>query len=174
MDSKILDARKAAGLTRKQVTDILLIPPRTLQNWESGERQAPAWAEKLVCEKLQQISREKNERTELCVDGRTYTTEVEDIDLGDHDATAIRFMDNRKVVAAEWLNANGLMERVDSNGPQECEPDLYYKLAGAADERIVEIGTRLGHTYGRNNYGVPALMDEADDELIQTIKRVLS
>ena len=173
MDSKILDARKAAGLTRQQVTDLLLIPARTLQNWESGERQAPAWAEKLVCEKLMQIAREQDERVELRIDGRTYTTEVEDIDLGDHDATVVRFMEDGKAVAAEWLNADGLMERVDSNGPQECEPDLYYKLIGAADERIVEIGTRLGHTYGRNNYGVPVLLDKADDELIQTIKRVM-
>lgn len=173
MDSKILEARKAAGLTRQQVTDLLLIPARTLQNWESGERQAPAWAEKLVCEKLLQIAREQAERVELRINGRTFTTEVEDIDLGDHDATIVRFVEDGKAVAAEWMNADGLMERTDSNGPQECEPDLYYKLIGAADEHIVEIGTRLGHTYGRNNYGVPVLLDESDGGLIQTIKRVL-
>ena len=174
MDSKILEARKSAGLSRKQVTDLMFIPSRTLENWETGKTQVPAWAEKLVCEKLLQIAREQDERVELRIDGRTYTTEVEDIDLGDHDATVVRFMDDGKPAAAEWLNADGLMERTDSNGPQECEPDLYYKLIGATDEKIVEIGTRLGHTYGRNNYGVPVLLDEADDELIQTIKRVLS
>ena len=64
MDRKILEARKAAGLTRQQVTDLLLIPARTLQNWESGERRASAWAEKLVCEKLLQIAREQDEHVQ--------------------------------------------------------------------------------------------------------------
>ena len=173
MEGKIYEARMAAGMSRKQVTDTLLIPMRTLDNWENGRNDPPAWAEKLLVEKLLQIAREQNERVELHIDGSTFTTEVEDIDLGNHDATVIRFMEDDKPVAAEWLNADGLMERVDSNGPQECEPDLYYKLIGATDEKIVEIGIRLGHTYGRNNYGVPVLLDEADDELIQTIKRVM-
>lgn len=41
----IRDARKAAGLSQQGVTDALGIPKRTLQDWESGKRTPPGWAE---------------------------------------------------------------------------------------------------------------------------------
>lgn len=48
----ILEARKEAGLTQKQVFELIGIPVRTLQNWESGVRVCPLWCEKLIVEKL--------------------------------------------------------------------------------------------------------------------------
>lgn len=48
----ILEARKEAGLTQKQVFELIGIPVRTLQNWESGVRVCPLWCEKLIIEKL--------------------------------------------------------------------------------------------------------------------------
>ena len=52
------EARQAAGLSQQGVTDALGIPRRTLQDWESGKRTPPGWAEALVVEKLERIARE--------------------------------------------------------------------------------------------------------------------
>lgn len=54
----IKEARQAAGLTQQGVTDVLKIPKRTLQDWESGKRTPPGWAEALVVEKLEQIAQD--------------------------------------------------------------------------------------------------------------------
>ena len=54
----IRDARKAAGLSQQGVTDALGIPRRTLQDWESGRRTPPGWAESLVVEKLGKIGQD--------------------------------------------------------------------------------------------------------------------
>ena len=48
----IKEAREEAGLTQKQVHDLLGIPIRSLQNWESGIRVCPLYVEKLIVEKL--------------------------------------------------------------------------------------------------------------------------
>lgn len=52
MSRKIKEARVAADLTQKEVCELLNIPPRTLQDWEAGRRNPPAWAEALILEKL--------------------------------------------------------------------------------------------------------------------------
>ena len=54
----IKEARKAAGLSQQGVTDALGIPRRTLQDWESGKRTPPGWAEALVVEKLTKIAQD--------------------------------------------------------------------------------------------------------------------
>ena len=54
----IKEARQAAGLSQQGVTDTLGIPRRTLQDWESGKRTPPGWAEALVVEKLEWIAQE--------------------------------------------------------------------------------------------------------------------
>ena len=48
----IKEAREEAGLTQKEVFQILEIPVRTQQNWESGLRICPIYVEKLIVEKL--------------------------------------------------------------------------------------------------------------------------
>ena len=54
----IKDARQAAGLSQQGVTDTLGIPRRTLQDWETGKRTPPGWAEALVIEKLEKIAQD--------------------------------------------------------------------------------------------------------------------
>lgn len=54
----IKEARQAAGLSQQGVTDALGIPRRTLQDWESGKRTPPGWAEALVVEKLEKIAQD--------------------------------------------------------------------------------------------------------------------
>lgn len=53
--NEIQKARKDAGLTQQEMSDLLLIPKRTIENWESDKRTPPIWAEKLVVEKLKSL-----------------------------------------------------------------------------------------------------------------------
>ena len=48
----IKEARIEVGFTQKQVQDLIGIPIRTLQNWESGIRKCPDYIERLVVEKI--------------------------------------------------------------------------------------------------------------------------
>ena len=59
MSTRVKAARQAAGLTQKGMSELLLIPLRTIENWESGKRNPPLWAENLIVEKLQMMSKEK-------------------------------------------------------------------------------------------------------------------
>ena len=52
----IKEARQAAGLTQKAMSDLLGIPKRSIENWEGGKRQCPEWAERLIVEKLLSIA----------------------------------------------------------------------------------------------------------------------
>ena len=64
----IRDARRLAGLSQQGVTDTLGIPKRTLQDWESGKRTPPGWAEALVVEKLEEIAQGNKKNSENPVD----------------------------------------------------------------------------------------------------------
>ena len=59
MSERIKEARQTAGLTQKRMSELLLIPLRTIENWESGKRNPPLWAENLIVEKLKIMSQEK-------------------------------------------------------------------------------------------------------------------
>ena len=56
---KIKEARLIAGLTQKQVSDLLDIPLRTIENWESESRTPAAYVEKLIVEKLLSMKKEQ-------------------------------------------------------------------------------------------------------------------
>ena len=53
MESRIKDARTAAGLTQQELSDWLSIPKRTLENWEQGSRKPAPWLEALIIEKIE-------------------------------------------------------------------------------------------------------------------------
>jgi DNA-binding transcriptional regulator YiaG len=55
----IKEARKAAKLTQKQMSDLFEIPKRTIEAWEAGDRTPPPYVEKLIVEKLENIAKEK-------------------------------------------------------------------------------------------------------------------
>ena len=59
MSARIKEARQSIGLTQKRMSELLLIPLRTIENWESGKRNPPLWAENLIVEKLQMMRKEK-------------------------------------------------------------------------------------------------------------------
>lgn len=59
MSNPIKDARTAANLTQQQMSDLLEIPKRTIENWEGGQRQCPKWAERLIVAELKRIAESK-------------------------------------------------------------------------------------------------------------------
>ena len=50
----IEEARKQQGMSRRELSDWLEIPYRTLTIWEIGERSCPHYIEKLIVEKILQ------------------------------------------------------------------------------------------------------------------------
>lgn len=56
----IKEARKAAKLTQKQMSDLFEIPQRTIEDWDAGKRTPPPYVEKLIIEKLERIASEIN------------------------------------------------------------------------------------------------------------------
>lgn len=59
-ESEIKKARIEAGITsRAEMSRLFEIPVRTIENWESGVRIPPHWAEKLIIEKLEQIKKKR-------------------------------------------------------------------------------------------------------------------
>ena len=55
----IKEARLNAGFTQKEVSDLLGIPLRTIENWETGKRKCPDYVERLVVDKLIDLCKEK-------------------------------------------------------------------------------------------------------------------
>lgn len=52
MESKMKEARKAAGLTQEEMSKLFGIPKRTIESWEMGERKPAKYLEMLIIEKL--------------------------------------------------------------------------------------------------------------------------
>lgn len=53
--NSIEKARKAAGLSMAEMSRIMEIPYRTIQDWESGKRKCPTYVERLVIKELSEI-----------------------------------------------------------------------------------------------------------------------
>ncbi|MBD5395033.1 MAG: transcriptional regulator [Lachnospiraceae bacterium] len=51
----IKEYRQAAGLTQKQFSELFKIPIDVVKSWDSGRRNPPEWAEKLIIEKLESM-----------------------------------------------------------------------------------------------------------------------
>lgn len=62
----VKEARKKAGLTQRAMSEVLGIPLSTIEQWDRGVRKPTSWAEKLLLEKLEQISKDNasNESTQ--------------------------------------------------------------------------------------------------------------
>lgn len=49
----IKEHREKAGLTQKKFAELFEIPLDTVKSWDCGRKSPPAWAEKLIIEKLE-------------------------------------------------------------------------------------------------------------------------
>lgn len=55
---KLKAARKAAGMTQQGMADRMLIPKRTIEKWEIGERTPPPYVQRFVLNELESIRKE--------------------------------------------------------------------------------------------------------------------
>lgn len=58
---KLREARKAAGLTQQRMADLMLIPKRSIENWEAGDRTPPPYVQRFVLNELQSLGANKPE-----------------------------------------------------------------------------------------------------------------
>ena len=58
MDNEIKKAREEAGLTIKELADLLGAPYRTIQNWNLWERKPPEWIERLVIKEIKNYKKQ--------------------------------------------------------------------------------------------------------------------
>lgn len=56
---QLKDARKASGLTQQAMADTMLIPKRSLEKWETGERTPPEYVQRLVLEELARVAKDR-------------------------------------------------------------------------------------------------------------------
>ncbi len=49
----VKEARAAAGLTQQGIADRMLIPFRTIQQWEGGQRTPPPYVQRFVLNELE-------------------------------------------------------------------------------------------------------------------------
>ena len=50
-------ARKAVGLTQQSMADQMLIPKRTIQDWEGGLRTPPPYVQRFVLNELESMKK---------------------------------------------------------------------------------------------------------------------
>ena len=51
------EARLAAGLSQQQMSELMKIPKRTIENWEAGSRKPPEYVERFVINELTEIAK---------------------------------------------------------------------------------------------------------------------
>lgn len=55
----IKEERINAGLSQQQMSDLMEIPKRTIEDWEAGRRKCPTYVERLVIKELREIANNK-------------------------------------------------------------------------------------------------------------------
>lgn len=55
--NKIKEARIAAGLSQRRMAEMMGIPRRTIENWESGVNTPPEYVERLVVQELERVKK---------------------------------------------------------------------------------------------------------------------
>lgn len=53
---QLKEAKKAAGMTQQKIADRMLIPKRTIEDWERGVNVPPAYVQRFVLNELEQIT----------------------------------------------------------------------------------------------------------------------
>ena len=55
--NRIKEARIAAGLSQRRMAEMMGIPRRTIENWESGVNTPPEYVERLVVQELERLKK---------------------------------------------------------------------------------------------------------------------
>lgn len=81
---ELKDIRRIKKLSRQDVSDILDIPKRTIEDWEAGKRKAPGYVINLISEKLLNMTEEDiEEEKAYCVIEHKKSTGSKIIFIGD-------------------------------------------------------------------------------------------
>lgn len=56
-------ARAEAGYTQQQMADTMLIPKRTIEKWEIGDRTPPPYLQRFVLNELHELAARQKENT---------------------------------------------------------------------------------------------------------------
>lgn len=59
--SALRDARSKAGFTQQSMADVMEIPKRNIENWETGVRIPPVYVQRLILNELQRIIDSKSD-----------------------------------------------------------------------------------------------------------------
>lgn len=54
---KLKKAKKAAGMTQQKMSDQMLIPKRTIEEWERGNNVPPEYVQRFVLNELQALAK---------------------------------------------------------------------------------------------------------------------
>jgi len=99
----IKESRKSAGLTQQRMSDIMEIPKRTIEDWEAGRSNPPAYVENLVVAELERIGEKMNEVKYLVMNESLDHGEVRNIDI-----EMFETLDEANVEAEKvWDHMNG-------------------------------------------------------------------
>lgn len=81
---KVKEARKGAGLTQQGMADLMLIPRRTIQDWERGLFDPPAYVQRFVLNELEAIGEQRRACKEVAEqNGFVVINENPDDEMGD-------------------------------------------------------------------------------------------
>lgn len=58
----IKEARLKAGLTQQAMSDLMMIPRRTIQDWEAEKRKCPPYIERFILKELEEIADKRDSR----------------------------------------------------------------------------------------------------------------
>lgn len=92
--SNIKDARKAAGITRRELSDRLKIPYNTLMNWENGLRGCPDYFETYIIGELKKI-----EKNVVLIDSNELKRQIKSLEVR---VTGLNYDDKTKVYIKEY------------------------------------------------------------------------
>lgn len=54
---KLKKAKKAVGMTQQKMSDLMLIPKRTIEEWERGNNVPPEYVQRFVLNELQALAK---------------------------------------------------------------------------------------------------------------------
>ena len=60
--ARLKAARNATGMTQQGMADRMLIPFRTIQQWEGGQRTPPPYVQRFVLNELEGLKNEREEK----------------------------------------------------------------------------------------------------------------
>ena len=55
---QLKNAKKTAGLTQQAMADLMLIPKRTIEDWERGKNTPPSYVQRFVLNELDSLKKQ--------------------------------------------------------------------------------------------------------------------